>query len=178
VPDAAEADLYKRRRIPPGGLEPRGLCLAVQAPCNSDHNQLAGISKLNPQRHDGSVRFLQIVGTARVFPVSRKPLFYFWLQPGVGVADVEDKRLAICVADLAPDRLAPSHPCAREQLREAGPDLGLGSRSNSPENGTPSGGGGSHYGILFPLISRAHARARQPASVQPHCVPTGDISIE
>jgi hypothetical protein len=54
----------------------------------------------------------------------------------------------------------------------------LGSRSNSPENGTPSGGGGSHYGILFPLMSRAHARARQPASVQPHCVPTGDISIE
>jgi hypothetical protein len=54
----------------------------------------------------------------------------------------------------------------------------LGSRSNSPENGTPSGGGGSHYGILFPLITRAHARARQPASVQPHCVPTGDISIE
>jgi hypothetical protein len=49
----------------------------------------------------------------------------------------------------------------------------LGSRSNSPENGTPSGGGGSHYGILFPLITRAHARARQPASVQPHCVPTG-----
>ena len=54
----------------------------------------------------------------------------------------------------------------------------LGSRSNSPENGTPSGGGGSHYGILFPPITRAHARARQPASVQPHCVPTGDISIE
>jgi hypothetical protein len=68
---------------------------------------------------DTAARFLQIVGTAPVFPVSRKPLFYFWLQPGVGVADVEDKRLAICVADVAPDRLAPSHPCAREQLREA-----------------------------------------------------------
>ena len=41
----------------------------------------------------------------------------------------------------------------------------LGSRSNSPENGTPSGGGGSHYGILFPPITRT--RARQPAPVQP-----------
>jgi hypothetical protein len=27
----------------------------VQAQCNSDHNQLAGISKLNPQRHGGSL---------------------------------------------------------------------------------------------------------------------------
>jgi hypothetical protein len=37
---------------------------------------------------DTAARFLQIVGMARVFPLSRKPLFYFWLQPGVGVADV------------------------------------------------------------------------------------------
>ena len=34
----------------------------------------------------------------------------------------------------------------------------LGSRSNSPENGTPSGGGGPHYGILFPPITRSRAR--------------------
>ena len=52
-----------------------------------------------------------------------------------------------------------------ENSLPGGKNKTLGSRSNSPENGTPSGGGGPHYGILFPPITRT--RARQPAPVQP-----------
>jgi hypothetical protein len=50
---------------------------------------------------------------------------------------------------------------------QEGKNKTLGSRSNSPENGTPSGGGGPHYVILFPPMTRTRARQPGGAPVQP-----------